>query len=102
MTVEDLDAIRSTWSATDQGSRKDLSPWPPLPYPAVTSPEELKRLLFLPNQEAILSQVAQPRKGLFEKTVDEYRSPQPPVAVGWAVDRVITAQWRSYFQTTGK
>jgi hypothetical protein len=49
----------------------------------------VKRLLFLPNQEAILSQVAQPRKGLFEKTVDEFRSPEPPVAVGWAVDRVV-------------
>ncbi len=58
----------------------------------MTSPEELKRILFLPNQEAILSQVAQPRKGLFEKTVDEYRSPEPPVAVGWAFDRVVAAR----------
>jgi eukaryotic-like serine/threonine-protein kinase len=87
VTVADLAAVRSTWSATDPGSREVLSPWPPPSEPASASPGEL--LPFVPNQVAILRRVAQPRKGLFEKTVDEYPSPMIPVPVGWALDRVV-------------
>jgi len=89
VTVADLAAVRSTWSATDQGSHEVLSPWPPPSDLASAMPGELLHSLFVPNQVAILRQVAQPRQGLFEKTVDEYPSPLIPEPVGWAVDRVV-------------
>jgi eukaryotic-like serine/threonine-protein kinase len=86
VTVEDLKAIRSTWSATDPASREVLSPLPPPSHLATTTPVDLARLI--PNQEAILSHVVRPRQGLLEKTIDEYPSPEPPVATGWAIDPV--------------
>ena len=88
MTVADLAAVRSTWSATDQASHEVFPPWPPPSDLASTMPGEL--VSFVPNQDAILRQVAQPRMGLFEKTVDEYPSPSIPEPVGWAFDRVVT------------
>ncbi len=41
---------------------------------------------FVPNREKILRQVAQPRLGLFQKAVGEYRSPVDSSAGGWAFE----------------
>ncbi len=87
VTVADLAAVRSTWSATEQGSQEVLSTWPLPRYLASAVPQDLAP--FLPNQGAILRQVAAPRAGLFEKTVDEYPTPMIPQATGWAVDRQV-------------
>jgi eukaryotic-like serine/threonine-protein kinase len=87
VTVADLAAVRSTWSATDPDSHEVLSPWPPPSDLASAMPGEL--LTFVPHQVAILRQVAQPRRGLFEKTIDEYPAPLVPEPVGWALDRVV-------------
>jgi len=88
--VPDLAAIRSTWNATDRESQEILAPWR---YPsdlAVATPAALKP--FLPNREAMFRQVAQPRAGLFEKTIAAYRAPAIPEPVGWAFERAVAPQ----------
>jgi len=85
VTVADLAAVRSTWNATDRESQEILSPWPYPPDLADATPASLAP--FLPNREVILRQVAQPRAGLFEKTIAEYRAPAIPEPVGWALER---------------
>jgi len=85
VTVADLAAVRSTWNAADPESQEILSPWPYPPDLADATPVALTP--FLPNREAILRQVAQPRAGLFEKTVAAYPAPAVPEPVGWAFER---------------
>jgi hypothetical protein len=82
VTIADLAEIRSTWNNTDQKSQEFLAPWHQ-PYDlAATSPAELKP--FVPGHEAILTQVAQPRSGLFQKAVGEYATPAIPQPIGWS------------------
>ena len=82
VTIPGLAEVRSTWNRADQDSQEILPPWPHPSDLAATSPAELKP--FVPNREAILRQVAQPRAGLFQKAVGEYPSPIDPSAVGWS------------------
>ena len=85
--VPDLAAIRSTWNSTDAESQEYLSPWPYPSDPALAAKAPLQ--FFLPNREAIVRQVAQPRSGLFEKTVTAYPELAIPEPVGWAFERVV-------------
>ncbi len=85
VTIPGVAEVRSTWNGADHESQEILSPWPHLPDLAAVTPEELAP--FVPNPEKILSQVAQPRLGLFEKAAGEYPPPAVPHLVGWALDR---------------
>src|SRR5262249_55357075 len=84
ITVGDLAAVRSTWSATDKKSQEILAAWAQPADLALALPEVFSP--FLPNRVALLSQVARPQRGLFEKTVAAYSLPPIPEPIGWAVD----------------
>ncbi|MFI5459906.1 MAG: serine/threonine-protein kinase [Isosphaerales bacterium] len=84
VTVADLAAVRSTWNGTDRESQEILSPWPYPPDLASATPVALSP--FLPNREAILRQVAQPRAGLFEKAIAAYPAPAIPEPAGWVFE----------------
>jgi serine/threonine-protein kinase len=84
IVVGDLAGVRSTWNATDQNSQEILPPWPQPADLALATPREI--LAFLPVRPGLLPQVAQPRSGLFEKTVAAYLDPVIPEPIGWAVD----------------
>jgi serine/threonine protein kinase len=85
IAIADLAAVRSTWNQSERKSNEILAPWPHPPILAAASPAEL--LPFVPDHEMIVRQVAQPRAGLFEKTVGAYISPPIPQPVGWALER---------------
>jgi eukaryotic-like serine/threonine-protein kinase len=91
ITVPGLAEVRSTWNGADQDSQEIPSPWPPFPSDlAAVTRGELEP--FVPNREKILSQVAQPRAGLFEKAVGEYTSPVIPQLAGWAFEPPAPSQ----------
>jgi eukaryotic-like serine/threonine-protein kinase len=90
VTVPGVAEVRSTWNGTDQDSHEILSPWPyPLDLAAVAR-EELAP--FVPGREKILSQVAQPRPGLFRKAIGEYPAPLVPQLAGWAFEQPAPTQ----------
>ena len=86
MIVPDLAAVRSTWNATDRRVRS--LPHHGLPFRRAMATKPTLEF-FLPIREAILRQVAQPRSGLFEKTVAAYPDPAIPEPVGWAVEGAV-------------
>ncbi len=85
--VPDLAAVRSTWNASEAGSQEFLPPWPYRSDEAMATKPALE--FFLPDREAILRQVAQPRSGFVEKTVAAYPEPAIPEPVGWAVEGAV-------------
>jgi serine/threonine-protein kinase len=85
VTVANLAAARRVWKGTERESQEILAPWP---YPADladATPMALKP--FLPNREAILRQVAQPRAGLYEKAIGAFSAPAIPEPAGWVFER---------------
>ena len=76
ITVGDLAAVRSTWSATERDSQEIMLPWPRLVDLATTAPEDLQP--FLTDRPHLLAQARRPGHGLFEKTVGAYPTPAIP------------------------
>jgi serine/threonine-protein kinase len=79
ITVPDLAAVRSTWGASEKGSQVILAPWP-RPWELGLAIEAELSSFFLGDPAALL-QAAQPRAGLFEKTIGSYPSPVVPESV---------------------
>jgi serine/threonine-protein kinase len=79
ITVSTLAEVRSTWGASEQGSQHFTVPWPePWELAAATAAELSSSL---PGRQGVLRQIAQPRAGLFEKTVARYPLPMIPEPV---------------------
>jgi serine/threonine-protein kinase len=76
ITIPDLAVVRSTWNGTDRDSQEIFAPWPH-PGDLAWTPAERFRP-YLPSHDAFLRRVAQPRAGLFEKTMGAYPSPVIP------------------------
>jgi serine/threonine protein kinase len=87
ITVRDLATVRSTWKGTDPMSQEILAPWPQPGELAAARPAEFSP--FVPNHEVILRRVAQPRAGLFEKTIGAYPAPAIPEPVGWGIEQAV-------------
>src|SRR5262249_27766749 len=75
VAIANLGGVRSTWKGTDRESQEILSPWPVPPDLASVTASDLAP--FVPDRESMLLRVAQPRAGLFEKTLAAY--PTPPI-----------------------
>jgi eukaryotic-like serine/threonine-protein kinase len=76
VTVPDLAAVRSTWGASERDSSVTDATLPPLEDMSDDTAGEVASRLMAPR--ALLRQVARPRSGLFEKTVDRYPDPVIP------------------------
>jgi serine/threonine-protein kinase len=88
VSVPDLAGVRSTWNGTDLESQETSIPWPHPPNLAEVLPAELSP--FILNREVIARLVAQPRAGLFEKTIGGYVAPAVPEPTGWAFEALQT------------
>ena len=84
VSVPDLAAVRSTWNGTDLESQENSFPLPHTTNLAEAAPTQLSP--FIPSHEAIGQQVAQPRAGLFEKTIGDFVAPAVPEPVGWTFE----------------
>jgi serine/threonine-protein kinase len=84
ITVLDLAAVRAEWGASERDSRMIESPWSLSGEPSRVVAGDLSSLFA--GRQHVLAQVAQPRAGLFEKTIGRYADPAVPELVRQASD----------------
>ena len=80
--VENLAAVRSTWSARESGSREIPAPWPRPSELAAASLVDVSPFTAVAGRLA--SRLARPRAGLFEKALTAFIAPIVPEPLGWA------------------
>jgi serine/threonine-protein kinase len=86
ITVDGLAQVRSTWSATEQGSQEILTAWPLSADPSRSLPVSTKP--FLSGDRVSLTEWApRPGPGLFPKTLEAYPDPEIPEVSAWALVR---------------
>jgi serine/threonine-protein kinase len=85
VTLANLTAVRSTWNAAETASQEIPHPWRLPPDLTLVTAVELAPVL--PNRDAILRHVAQPRSGLLEKTYFAYEFPVIPDPVSKPIAR---------------
>lgn len=77
--VASLAEARATWGSTDALSHESPNPWPVPPDFNRVIPEQMRTLA--PQGLSTLLRVAAPSPYLFEKTIDEFKRPEPPTFV---------------------
>jgi serine/threonine-protein kinase len=84
ITVDGLAQVRSTWSATEQGSQEILTAWPISTDPSRLLPTATKPFLS-GGRLALTDWPPRPGPGLFPKTIDAYPDPMIPEVSAWAI-----------------